>query len=112
MHAGAQDLVGFGDVGIGELRGAEFGFHAADLRLIRPRLRMFFGSKLWRTRSLKAARPFACGWNTSTPFRPVSDAGSSVAWPPAASTRGRSIPAPASADGGNAAQINPPPSRR
>ena len=53
MHAGAQDLVGFRDIGIGELREAEFGFHVATPRVSRPRLRMFFGSKLWRTRSLK-----------------------------------------------------------
>ncbi len=56
MHAGAQDLVGFRDIGIGELRQAEFGFHAADPRVIRPRLRIFFGSKLWRTRSLRAGK--------------------------------------------------------
>src|SRR5689334_19007452 len=109
MHAGAQDPVGFRDVGIGELLKAEFGFHVAGLRTIRPRLRMLFGSKLRRTRSLRLARPFACGWNTSTMCRTASEARSSVAWPPTASTRGRSIPAPASADGGNAAQINPPP---
>ena len=29
MHAGAQDLVGFRDVGIGQLRQREFGLHAA-----------------------------------------------------------------------------------
>ena len=56
MHAGAQDLVGFRDIGIGELRQAEFGFHVAAPRVIRPRLRMFFGSKLWRTRSLKRGK--------------------------------------------------------
>ena len=55
MHAGAQDLVGFGDIGVGELGEREFGFHVAVLRSIRPRLRMILGSKLWRTRSLKAA---------------------------------------------------------
>src|SRR4030095_717375 len=60
MHAGAQNLVGFSDIGVGELGSAEFGFHVADSRVIRPRLRMPFGSKLWRTRSLKAARP--AGW--------------------------------------------------
>ena len=56
MHAGAQDLVGFRDIGIGELRQAEFGFHVAAPRVIRPRLRMFFGSKLWRTRSLRRGK--------------------------------------------------------
>jgi len=61
MHAGAQNLVGFRNIGIGKLREAEFGFHVADSRLIRPRLRMFFGSKLWRTRSPKAARPACWG---------------------------------------------------
>jgi hypothetical protein len=34
MHAGAQDLVGFRDVGIGELRQAEFGLHAADVPIV------------------------------------------------------------------------------
>ena len=66
MHAGAQDLVGFGDIGIGELGEREFGFHVAAIRSIRPRLRMILGSKLWRTRSLSAATPPACGWKTST----------------------------------------------
>ena len=61
MHAGAQDLVGFRDIGIGELREAEFGLHAADPRIIRPRLRMFFGSKLWRTRSLKRGKAALLG---------------------------------------------------
>src|SRR6185312_14718494 len=57
MDAGAQDLVG-----IGELSEREFGFHVAAISSIRPRLRMIFGSKLWRTRWLKAATPPACGW--------------------------------------------------
>src|SRR3954463_12026547 len=109
MHAGAQDLVGLGDVGIGKLLQAEFGFHVANLRAIRPRLRMFFGSKLRRTRSPSAASPAAFGWENSDPPRPSPGGGSSVAGPPAASPRGRSIPAPASADGDIAAQINPPP---
>src|SRR6202790_2668096 len=61
MHAGPQDLVGLRNIGIGELRQAEFGFHVADPRVSRPRLRMFFGSKLWRTRSLRAARPACWG---------------------------------------------------
>src|SRR3954451_18563267 len=109
MHAGPQDLVGLGYVRVGELVQAEFGFHVADLRAIRPRLRMSFGSKLRRTRSLKAASPAACGWNTPTSWRIASDARSSVAWPPAASTRGRSLLTAASSDGGIAPQINPPP---
>ena len=78
MHAGAQDLVGFLDVGVGELREAEFGLHAAP-RLIRPRLRICFGSKLCRTRSPSAAMPGACGWNTSTFRRTSSEARSSMA---------------------------------
>src|SRR3982075_609168 len=61
VYAGAQNLVGFRDIGIGELREAEFGFHVADPRISRPRLRMFFGSKLWRTRSPNAARPRCWG---------------------------------------------------
>src|SRR5437763_506998 len=79
MHAGAQDLVGFRDIGIGELSDAEFGLHVAEFRLIRPRLRMFLGSKLWRTRSLKAARPAGWGWNTSTLRRSSSDPRTNVA---------------------------------
>ena len=71
MHAGAQDLVGFGDIGIGELGEREFGFHVAAISSIRPRLRMILGSKLWRTRWLSAATPPACGWKTST-FRLIS----------------------------------------
>ena len=87
MHAGAQDLVGYGDIGIGELREREFGFHVAATSSIRPRLRMILGSKLWRTRWLSAATPPACGWKTST-FRLISsEARISEAWPPAASTR-------------------------
>ena len=65
MHAGAQDLVGFRDIGIGELREREFGFHVADISSIRPRLRMILGSKPWRTRWPSAATPAACGWKTS-----------------------------------------------
>jgi len=41
---------------------------------------MVFGSKLKRTRSPNAARPFACGWNTSTLRRTSSEARSKVAW--------------------------------
>src|SRR5262249_32321042 len=66
MHAGAQDLVGFLDIGVGELGQRELGLHAAAPRIMRPRLSTRFGSKLWRTRSLKAATPASCGWNTST----------------------------------------------
>src|SRR6202000_27640 len=109
MHAGAQDLVGFRDIGIGELRQAEFGFHAADPRIIRPRLRMCFGSKLWRTRSPSAASPLDCGWNTSMLRLISSAARSKVACPPALLTRSRSIAAWASGLGGTAAQIRPPP---
>src|SRR6185369_9911329 len=65
MHAGPQDLVGFGDIGIGQLGERKFGFHVALPRSIRPRLRMVLGSKLWRTRWLSAARPPACEWRTS-----------------------------------------------
>src|SRR4029079_7968788 len=71
MHAGAQDLVGFLDVGIGELRQREFGLHAAPPRFILPLLRICLGSKLARTRSPSAASPAGCGWNTST-FRRTS----------------------------------------
>src|SRR5690348_3321747 len=55
MHTGAQNLVGFRNIGIGELGETELGFHATESRFIRPRFKMAFGSKLWRTRSLKAA---------------------------------------------------------
>ena len=60
MHAGAQDLVGFGDIGIGEL-GERNSVFMSLFRGIRPRLRMILGSKLWRTRWLSAATPAACG---------------------------------------------------
>src|ERR1700744_532537 len=106
MHAGAQYLVGFLDVGIGELGEAEIGFHVEATRRIRPRLRMCFGSKLWRTRSPSAASPAGCGWNTSTSRRTSSAARSKVAWPPAASTRARTSAAPASGFGGSASQIS------
>src|SRR5437588_4512357 len=86
MDAGAQDLVGFGDIGIGELGEREFGFHGATARNRRPRLRMFLGSKLRRTRSLNAARPPDCGWTTSTLRRTSSEARTSIACPPAVST--------------------------
>jgi hypothetical protein len=84
MHALAQDRVGFGDIGVGQLRQAEFGLHAVDPeeapgRVIRPRLRMPLGSKLSRTRSLKAATPALAGWNTSTCRLTPSGARSSVA---------------------------------
>ena len=87
MHALAQDGVGFGDIGIGQLSEAEFGLHAGDPdeapgRVIRPRLRMPFGSKLCRTRSLKAATPALAGWNTSTCRLTSSVARSSMACPP------------------------------
>src|SRR5690242_20653692 len=109
MDAGAQDLVGFLDVGIGELGEREFGLHVRVPRTILPRLRMFLGSKLCRTRSPSAASPGACGWNTSTWRRTSSAARISMAWPPAASTRLRTRAACASGFGGTAAQISPPP---
>src|ERR1700722_11310 len=114
MHAGPQDLVGFGNIGIGELRQAEFGLHAADPeeapgRAIRPRLRMPFGSKLRRTRSLKAATPSLAGWNTSIWRLTSSAARSSMAWPPAEAVHCRTNAAWASGRGGIAAQIRPPP---
>ena len=84
---GAHAVSGFGDVGIGELGKRKFGFHVAAISSIRPRLRMILGSKLWRTRWLKAATPPACGWKTSTFRLTCSDARISAAWPPAASTR-------------------------
>src|SRR4029077_10475027 len=86
MHAGAQDLVGLGDIGIGKLGEAEFGLHVAAPLISRPRLRICFGSKLRRTRSESAASPPVCGWNTSTLRRTSSEARISVAWPDAAST--------------------------
>jgi hypothetical protein len=86
MHTGAQNLVGFRNIGIGELGETELGFHATESRFIRPRFKMAFGSKLWRTRSLRAASPAGWGWNTSTLRRISSDARTNVAWPPAAST--------------------------
>src|SRR6185437_534276 len=107
MHAGAQDIVGFRDIGVSELGEAEFGFHVEAIRRIRPRLRMCFGSKLWRTRSPSAASPAGCGWNTSVTRRTSSEARSSVAWPPAASTRARTSAAWASGFGGSASQIRP-----
>src|SRR5580693_186279 len=109
MHAGAQDLVGFRDIGIGKLGEAEFGLHIAAPLTSRPRLRMCFGSKLKRTRSESAASPSACGWNTSTLRRTSSEARISVAWPDAASTRSRTRDVWASPFGGSAAQIRPPP---
>src|SRR5947209_13308176 len=109
MDAGAQDLVGFRDIGIGELRQREFGFHVAVPRAIRPRLRMCFGSKLCRTRSPSAATPLTSGWNTSMFRRTSSEARIKVAWPPTASTRWRTNAACASDLGGSAAQIKPPP---
>src|SRR6185312_977908 len=109
VDAGAQDLVGFRDVGVGELREREFGLHAVVPRVSRPRLRMDFGSKLARTRSLRAATPEACGWNTSIARLTSSPARISVACPPNASARWRTAGACASAFGGNAAQIRPPP---
>src|SRR3954451_4121018 len=57
MHTGTQNLVGFRNIGIGELSQAEFGLHATESRFIRPRFKMRFGSKLARTRSLRAASP-------------------------------------------------------
>src|SRR6201997_4854633 len=73
MHAGAQDLVGLRNIGIGELGKAELGLHAPS-RTSRPRLRMRLGSKLLRTRSLKATSPAGCGWNTSTRRRSSTEA--------------------------------------
>src|SRR5205085_2587445 len=109
MHAGAQYLVGFLDIGVGQLGQREFGLHAAFPRTMRPRLRMLLGSKLLRTRSASAARPGACGWNTSTSRRTSSAPRINVAWPPAASTLWRTTDARASGLGGTAAQIKPPP---
>ena len=83
MHAGAQDLVGFRDIGIGELGEREFGFHVADPRAIRPRLRMFLGSKLWRTRSLKRRQPARLRMeHIDIAPHELREARISVAWPP------------------------------
>src|SRR5579871_1651158 len=109
MHAFAQDGVGLGDIGIGQLSGGEFRLHGTIPRLIRPRLRMPFGSKLCRTRSFKAATPAAAGWNTSTCRLTSPLARNSMACPPAAAARCRTNAAWASGFGGIAAQIRPPP---
>ena len=110
MHAGAQDLVGFGDIGIGELGEREFGFHVAVTRSIRPRLRMILGSKLWRTRWLSAATPPACGWKTST-LSPDLIGGADQRGMAAGGLDPLRGPTPACASGfgGSAAQIRPPP---
>ena len=109
MHAGAQDLVGLRDIGIGELREAEFGLHVAAPRVSRPRLRMFFGSKLWRTRSLKRGKRRAADGTRRHCAGSARAPRIRVAWPPAASTRARTSAACASGFGGSAAQIRPPP---
>src|SRR3569623_626203 len=109
MHALAQDGVGFRDIRIGKLGERKFGLHGLSSRRMRPRLRIWRGSKLCLRRRLNAATPGACGWNTSIAERMSFGARSSMAWPPAASARARTLPAWASAAGGSAAQINRPP---
>ena len=61
MHAGAQDLVSLGDIGIGELLRGEFSLHDAPSRAIRPRLSRCLGSNEDLMRPLSAATPSACG---------------------------------------------------
>ena len=68
MHAGAQNLVGHRDVGIGELREGETGLHHTPAH-IRPGLSTPLGSKLSFTRLLTPASAPFCGSNTSTDAR-------------------------------------------
>ena len=87
MHAGAQDLVGGCDVGIGELRQGEIGLHHTPAHM-RPGLSTPLGSKLSFTRLLTPPSAPVCGSNTSTDARVAAEARMSVAWPPVAPRRG------------------------
>src|SRR5688500_9117662 len=89
MHAGAQDLVGLADVGVGELLEGEFCLHLAATRDNRPRLRMSDGSNDALTRAVSAAMPPSSGGKTSMVSRRASDARISIACPPIAPTRSR-----------------------
>ena len=50
----------------------------------------------------------SCGWNTAAAARIAAGARISVAWPPQAATAARTMAAPASSNGGSAAQMRPP----
>src|SRR5262249_41534303 len=107
MHARAQDLLRFGDVGIGKLLEREGSLHYTPAHM-RPALRTPRGSKPSRTRFVNAAIAGFCGSNTSA----VAPAGAGrrirVACPPADPTRARTAAAPASSAGGKAAHMSPP----
>src|SRR5262245_49396204 len=106
MHAGAQDLVGFRNIGVIELRQTERGLHHTPAHM-RPGLSTRFGSKLSLTRLVSAATPASCGSNTSTDARTAAGARTSVAWPPSRWIACR-IAAPAWSDANGAIQISPP----
>src|SRR3546814_10543097 len=76
MHAGAQDLVGDLDVGVGALCQGEVGLHgrAYTPAVIRPGFSTPSGSKLALMRADSAATPGTGGWNTGTAARTASSA--------------------------------------
>ena len=109
MHALAEDLVGLGDIRIGQLGGREFGFHEIGVRVSLPRLRMLLGSKLCLTRSRQrgdALRLRMKHIDRSPHFLVGPQQGCVAAdrGEPLAQQRGLGVGA-----GGSAAQINPPP---
>ena len=84
MHAGAQDLVGFRDVRIGELREGEGGLHRQTACIHPAGLSTPFGSKLSLTRRVNAASAAPAARTPATAARIAAGARISVAWPPVA----------------------------
>src|SRR6202521_494113 len=96
MHAGAQDFVGFRDIGIGKLGEGEGGLHDYTPAHIRPGLSTPLGSKLSFTRFVNAASAPVSGWNASTLGHTAAGARTRVAWPPVPATALRIAAAPPS----------------
>ena len=84
MDAGAEDLVGFADVGIGELGEGEMGLHGFRSHVgIHPAaVQDALGIEASLTRRVSAASAAGCGSKTGMAARSASGARNKVAWPP------------------------------
>ena len=111
MHAGAQDLVGFGDIGIGQLREARIRSSCRGSPRHPAAVEDVLGIEAAGGRVRSSARkPARLADGTHRHCAgPARWPGSAWRGRPAASTRWRTSAACASGFGGSAAQISPPP---
>src|SRR5208282_2359040 len=113
VDAGAEDLLGFPRVRIGEQRLGKIRLHRVYRPFhMRPGFRMPAGSKPCLIRPWSASKALLAGSNTGTSARTLSSAATSVAWPPTRATAARMIAAPPSRPASSAStfsQTSPPP---